>query len=324
MRNVMLGHSGDGKTTFVAAAYARLQEPVAGFTLHSHVRRDHRELMTRAANITKGHYPDGTTKRTEYWFDLRHDGTSVLTFSWADYRGGALTDAASASDTQQILADLREADAIQVFVDAAAVATGKRVRSQLGRITSLLAEALSGVTRPLPVAVVLTKYDLVPARQRNDKLLEPVRGLLGAVRQSETITGSVFRVAAGPQARDLERPVLFALRHGLTAEHDRRAALVSERHDEWHRLHTEAQTWRQERERHAREIKDNPIWTYLKYLFNDTDHYAGEANAGRQAEEKAAAAERAWNEAKAREAELERLMPSVHALDEFLQDLETF
>jgi hypothetical protein len=232
MKNVMLGHSGDGKTTYVASAYERLQDPVDGFTIRTANDADHRHLRSLAGDIARGRYPPPTAIRSEYEFALHFERKEVLDFTWADYRGGALMDSASAADTARLRADLRECDAIQVFVDAAAVAAGKRVRGQIGRITNFIGEAISRLERPLPLAVILTKCDLVPEEQQNERILEPVRGLMDAVRASKFVLGSVIPVACGPEAQNLELPVLFVLHHGLMV-------LASKRHDQWKRKYAE-------------------------------------------------------------------------------------
>jgi hypothetical protein len=325
MRNVMLGHTGDGKTTFVASAYTRFQQPISGFTLRTESEPDHDELISLGAKIARGRYPEGTTARAEYRFALRHENTPVLDFTWVDYRGGALMNAASASDTKQILADLREADAIQVFVDAAAIAGGKRVQSQLGRITTLIAEAVGGTERPLPLAVILTKYDLVPPGKATDRLLDPVRGLIGAVSASDRVTGAVFRVAAGPSQQDLERPVLFAMHHCLTAERDRRANGVRNREQLCALLQAEADTWKQREREHDQAIFASLIiGALIQSIFTDTDHFAGSTEAAKNALDRLADAERLRDQAQRERAELDRLMPSVRALSDYLANLETF
>ena len=87
---MLLGHSGVGKTTFAASAYAELQEDIGGFTLAAKSEEDHRRLLDDATRIHRGLYPPPTNQRDRYSFDLCYQGRSCFPFTLIDYRGTAL------------------------------------------------------------------------------------------------------------------------------------------------------------------------------------------------------------------------------------------
>ena len=191
MKIVMLGHSGVGKTTYVASMYKRMQEPVGGLSVRAEQPTDHQHLLKLAAGIRAGAYPDATASWRQYELVLRrrrwlffHD--DVYPFRWVDYRGGALFDQSDEEDAQQLEEDLESATGILAFFDITALHNLAH-RRELGRLTVLLTRALSGVTRPVPVAMVLTKSDLVA--RVTDAHFQPLAQLATMIRASQHVVG---------------------------------------------------------------------------------------------------------------------------------------
>lgn len=214
MRIVMLGHSGAGKTTYMASVYGAMQRPHGGFSLRAVDAADHRRFLALAEGIVGGTYPAGTDQRETYRFALRYRDLPVLEFDWADYRGGAILEREAGVETDRLRHDLAQADGIAVFCDADRLARGRRTASEMGRLSHLLGRALGRDTRRLPVVVVLTKRDCV--KQIDDRILQWVDPMIRCVRASDRLAGAVVPVACGPRASQVPDPLLFILAHGIT------------------------------------------------------------------------------------------------------------
>ena len=128
MKIVMLGHTGVGKTTYMASLYGILQNPINGFTLRAQSTQDHAQLMDLYHQIHYGTYPEATMQRGQYDFLLRYEGKTAYPFTWVDYRGGALRELRDSFETQQLMQELKEAEGIVMFCDAAM--SGGRVKTE--------------------------------------------------------------------------------------------------------------------------------------------------------------------------------------------------
>ncbi len=168
MKVTMLGRSDAGKTTYMAAMYAVMNgqhQSRRGFGVIAANGGDHESLLRLGQRITReGDYPSATDVRGEYAFSLTLNGSVVLPFTWVDHRGGALyesTGAASQLDT--LLADLRDSDAILVFLDAPTLVHDADGNADIGRLAAVLGNLL-GERLPPPIAFVVSKADvLLPA-----------------------------------------------------------------------------------------------------------------------------------------------------------------
>ena len=74
MNILMLGHSGVGKTTYMASMYGLMQAGVERFSLASKYIRDHDDLVSLARDIQCGAYPPQTAIKSSYDFYLKYDG----------------------------------------------------------------------------------------------------------------------------------------------------------------------------------------------------------------------------------------------------------
>jgi len=213
MRIAMLGHSGVGKTTYMACMYGVLQQSIQGFTLRANQQYDHDRLLRLGQSVVRGVYPAATDQRGEYPFQLRYQGRPVFEFTWADYRGGALTERSSSLEAQQLQNDLTQADGVLVFCDTEAIVRGKRITAQIGRLAYLVGQAMSRVQHPMPLGLVLTKADLVD--EIGERVYEAVRPLVDSVAASQHVLGTVLPVACGPSPQLVQLPVLYVLAHGI-------------------------------------------------------------------------------------------------------------
>jgi len=250
MRVVMLGHSGVGKTTYMAAMYYALHTPMAGFRLKAKERSVHNHLLRVARRMRRGIYPDPTDSMVKYDFRLLLDDVQVMELSWHDFRGGALSESGTNDDTQALMRTLNTAQGILMFVDAVdLVSKGKR-NSDLGRLMVVARQAVNDIEFPVPLVVVLSKWDLangagapekagffrrllywlrpMPSVQTNrsmitearedDRVKSPLAGLTSAMEVNSKLRTALIPTACQHQAFvNSHLPTLFALRAGAEA-----------------------------------------------------------------------------------------------------------
>jgi energy-coupling factor transporter ATP-binding protein EcfA2 len=226
MNVLMLGHSGVGKTTYVASMYGAMQSEVAGFTIKAKRRGDKARLLELHESILRGEYPAPSNQRESYPFRLCYEGSDVLSFDWADYRGDALVESARESEEARSLHDdLTEADAVLAFFDCTMLATRRGQFREIRRMILLLSRAMQEVDHVMPLALVMAKADLVDASSSG--LLAPLDPLLETVRASKHVVGSLIPVACGRDAHNVELPALFALYFGLSQRIERLAEQIN-------------------------------------------------------------------------------------------------
>src|SRR5947209_7969630 len=142
MKILMLGHTGVGKTTYMASMYGTLQTQINGFSLRATNSNHHRELLRMSNDIRRSIYPDGTLHRKQYDFSLQYQGRNVFPFEWVDYRGGALVERQRDSEeARRLVSELREVEGIMLFCACDVMAKASAAR-QVGRMMSLVGEAL--------------------------------------------------------------------------------------------------------------------------------------------------------------------------------------
>jgi GTPase SAR1 family protein len=209
MRVVMLGHTGVGKTTYMASLYGAMQQSVEGFSLRAVNLEDHNRWKNLADRIRREEYPVSTDQRQEYSFHLRYQGRNIVEFAWADYRGGTLRETQESDRAKALLEDLKSADGIMLFCDSSALEAGDRRSNQIGRMITLTTQALKNLERPISLAIVLTKTDLVVDFQVT--LLDSLSGLITAVNVSSNVVGAIIPIACGKELCNISMPLLFVL-----------------------------------------------------------------------------------------------------------------
>lgn len=132
MRVTMVGVSGSGKTSYMAAMHEALASTnKSGFTIRTTLD----ETAPLEANIAEVgrfeaisfnnmnyNWPPGTVKTTLWDFDLYHNMEKITKFQWIDYRGGILTDAlsgkANEGETEELLQHIYLSNAVIMVADA--------------------------------------------------------------------------------------------------------------------------------------------------------------------------------------------------------------
>lgn len=213
MKIVEIGHEGVGKTTFMASMYGSLQRGIEGFSLRATHINDHNRLIKLAKNIEKNKYPAPTDQRQEYQFYLQYQDQDIFPFTWADYRGGAIRETQDSEQARLLQKDLHKADGVLIFCDCQALVQKDARRNQIHRMTALLTNALKNIDRPIGLAVVLTKADLVD--EINEDHLKPFEGLTKAIEVSEYIASMRIPIACGSEPINVHIPLLFVLYIGI-------------------------------------------------------------------------------------------------------------
>jgi GTPase SAR1 family protein len=215
MKIVMLGHSGVGKTTYIASLYGVMQQQIEGFRLEAVNPDDHKQLLQMSRAIASGKYPSPTAQRSEYQFHLHYQNQNLLNFTLADYRGGAIRENQNSEEARLLIQDLRQANGIIMFSDCEAISRGDIRSNEIGRMTALVLNALQDLSHPVSLAVVLTKTDLI--KQFDEKILSPFMGIISSIEGSELISGSLIPIACGTQLMNVPMPLLFILPTVLSA-----------------------------------------------------------------------------------------------------------
>ena len=296
MQIVMLGHTGVGKTTYMGAMYGHLQNAINGFSLAADSADDHKRLMRIHREVLDGKWPPNTDQRSKYDFTLMYDQEECFAFNWADYRGGAIRDRRESSQIDELMEDLREADAILIFCDGAEIANGRTRSSEIGRMTQFVSRAIRDNERPLTVIIVYTKMDLVP--QTAEGIFEPVTSLIETVSANETVYGTVIPIACGPNPQNVELPVLFALYFGIILQTALLTAFI-DRHEEL-------------RQEYVRQSQ-----TFTGWVSDIFSTMISEPTYGDMARNQA-------NQAAAKLSVLEKLMMPAETLTSYLEELPTF
>ena len=139
MNIAMLGHSGMGKTTFMASMYGALCVGIDGITVRCKDPEDHEQLWGLSSQIVQGRFPDFTRQRGSYVFAVQVDRQSVCEIAWIDHRGAAakmLTNASS--EVGALFDDLAKADVILVFLSLRRLAQNRGMASDVWRLVVLM------------------------------------------------------------------------------------------------------------------------------------------------------------------------------------------
>ena len=215
MKIAMIGDSNAGKTTYMAMMYESMVKGFKNFRLAAKDAEYGAELLATAVDIRKSRYPEPTSQRSRYDFDLSQKKQVFFDFSWSDYRGGALLDRATEGDAKELHADLRAADGIIVFADAARFADDPGVRRHARRLTAACEWAAAERTQKTPVVVAYTKADTVRDRGAWARAMEPLSALHSILDDAPGVHSVTVRVSCGRRPKNVHIPVLWCLSHHI-------------------------------------------------------------------------------------------------------------
>jgi hypothetical protein len=214
---LMLGKSNAGKTSYVSAMYETMSNGVAGFKVQAERPVDHQLLRRNARLMRLGTFPEPSSRRSVYQFQLWHGKDRVFDFVWRDYRGGALTEGSASAQSMQLRADMETAGGLVLLVDSTELTGDPRSRAGVRPLVSTAIRLLSQRKDVMPVVVALTKSDLVAAtaRQTSEAASDLLGDLMDAIRQTDHLYGALIPVACGSQPLNVALPVLWCLHVGI-------------------------------------------------------------------------------------------------------------
>lgn len=161
----MVGHSGAGKTSFMAGMYKYLGEDTEGYGISAKNQAQKSQLKRMAQALDRGAYPAGTDVQSRYEFAFTVHGDELVPFNWIDYRGGILlSDDPDDRDIDKFMDAIKKADALVVFLDGLKlIQPGARWNMEYDILLSCIERSLTVKHKSwFPISFVITKVDIVP------------------------------------------------------------------------------------------------------------------------------------------------------------------
>ena len=200
MNILMVGHSGAGKTSFMAGMYKCVGESIDGYGISAKKENQKNHLKKIADNLVKGHYPAGTDIQNKYEFVFTVDGSELIPFNWIDYRGGILlSEDPDDYDMEKFMTAIKQADALVVFLDGEKLSqAGSRWNMEYDILISCIESSLSVTHDSLfPISFVITKCDLV-ADGAAFSGLERFTTLFTQIEKSNNVGGMLLKCSITP------------------------------------------------------------------------------------------------------------------------------
>jgi hypothetical protein len=173
----MLGTTEAGKTCYMLAMYAKMSEGVNGFTLSTDDMDMDLQLIDQWEELlyTKGQerWPEPNDSNFSYYnFNFNYAlTTKIIDFNWLDYRGGALRDSKSERDVEELIQRMSNSSCIFLCIPgnilAEEVDASAMRKANIPRMKIFL-KKIGGDGKTVPIAIIITKYDLCSDRKRED------------------------------------------------------------------------------------------------------------------------------------------------------------
>lgn len=177
VRITMLGYTKAGKTCYLLGMYHRLASTgVNGLTLRTVESDDGRRLDALWEKLENGGEhrwpPPNPGIFEEYKFNLMYTAAPIMTVDWVDYRGGTIDELFSAADVKELMSYLTQSTCVfltvsgEYLVEKITLSKAKenfRVHRMNEFMEQLVRKVQPSHERPLPVAILITKYDYLQA-----------------------------------------------------------------------------------------------------------------------------------------------------------------
>ncbi len=223
---MMIGHSGAGKTTYIAAMYAVMQSGINGFSIKADKKDLHEQLKLLSDNLQKGYYPNSTDIHSVYKFNLRYNSEDVLPFTWYDYRGGALLQSKRESDEVKDLdKKIRDSNALIVFLDGEKIMRNDYdVQKEYRRTQLFIQRAISNLSDDsiMPISLVITKADTPGMDLNKSPMIRHIERTWEAMTQNEKVVGILSSTVINQnEIVNVHFPFLNSMCFGLKRERDK-------------------------------------------------------------------------------------------------------
>lgn len=180
----MLGATSAGKTCFMLGMYAAMRQGVKGFTFTSNDMDVDLELSDMWEQLVdpeqgKSRWPNPNNNVINYYsFGYCYGLKRFIGFDWIDYRGGVLRDTSTAEDRNALLDHFATSDCIFICLSGEHLTrsikghdAAIRTKAGIDRMNGFFTNNLPPNLRP-PVAIVITKSDLMVGRVTNEVINE--------------------------------------------------------------------------------------------------------------------------------------------------------
>ncbi len=190
LRLTMIGYKGAGKSCYLLGMYHQLQIGIQGFTLRTPNEEVGRRLEEQWETLDAGGKdrfpPPNPQVFDEYHFDIDYSFAPFMTLDWADYRGGDIDELYQSAHLQELMNWLKQSSCICLAVsgeylmeDITFRNATARVRVQ--RMNDLMAQLVRYFQptheKPLPVVIVITKYDYCKGKRTKEQLENDIKVL---------------------------------------------------------------------------------------------------------------------------------------------------
>lgn len=216
---MMVGFSGTGKTSYMGAMYEIFnRRGYNGFRIRAIDNAHHKAFSSIGRRLSKGIYPDNTSIRDVYEFDLFYNDENILRFNWTDYRGGVLGERGN-DELGQVVSQIVKADALIVFLDTPRFVSEPAASVKLlAKIQHLIQAAISHMKNDfLVVSFAMTKFDCIgdcgklvksPAWNRFNEITR-------MLSENEKVFGLKSTISVGSTCLNVEYPFLRSMSMGL-------------------------------------------------------------------------------------------------------------
>ncbi len=193
MNILMVGHSGAGKTSFMAGMYKDLGDSSkkSDYGIRAKNWRQKESLERMAKDLAAGKYPAGTDVQEKYEFSFVYKGDELIPFTWIDYRGGILLSDSPDDENEmnQFKEAIKGADALIVFLDGQKLSQRFKGREEYLILMSCIEQSLSvSHSSWLPISFVVTKCDICDKTKLNEGLTF-FKNLFSQIHISENVHG---------------------------------------------------------------------------------------------------------------------------------------
>lgn len=220
----MIGHSGSGKTSYMAGLYKLYGDDPKGFGLWMFDSHKKQNLKRLGHDIEMGTYPGGTDIAEEYNFWLQYDDSLLIPFNWYDYRGGALLESSKNSkDARELVEKINKADALIVFLDGEKIThmTDDDLENEYEVIMWAIQKAISSrysADSYYPISFVITKGDLYDNYSIliNSPGLKFFTPLIKSIANSQSSVGMIGIAEVSKDGiSNVSAPLFFSLNYGM-------------------------------------------------------------------------------------------------------------
>ncbi len=197
MNILMVGHSGAGKTSFMAGLYRYVGEDPENYGIASKKASQRIQLSRMADALSKGIYPSGTDVQQKYEFAFTVAGNELMPFNWIDYRGGILlSDDPDESDMNKFMKAISTADALVVFLDGEKlIQPGSKWNMEYDILISCIENSLTVSHNSwFPISFVITKCDAIPDGAQFHGLSR-FQSLFSQIEKSKKVGGMLVQCA---------------------------------------------------------------------------------------------------------------------------------